>query len=74
MKFKPYMTASSFAVLKAKRKRRPASSFPTPPRKSRKKAKSSPLVLAGVTKQANSFPSISRQAIECCLANGQAQK
>ena len=29
---------------------------------------------AGVTKQANSFPSISRPAIECCLANGQAQK
>ena len=30
--------------------------------------------LAGVTKQANSSLSISRQAIECCLANGQAQK
>jgi co-chaperonin GroES (HSP10) len=31
------MTASSFAALKAKRRRRPASSFPTPRRKSRRK-------------------------------------
>jgi chaperonin GroES len=33
------MTASSFAALKAKRRRRAALSFPTPPRKNRRKAR-----------------------------------
>ena len=32
------MTASSYAALKAKRRRRAASLYPTPPRKSRRKA------------------------------------
>ena len=54
------MTASSFAALKAKRRRRAALSFPTPPRKSRRKARSSPLVLAAGTKPASSSPSISK--------------
>ena len=40
------MTASSFAALKAKRRRRAALSFLTPPRRSRRKARSSPSVLA----------------------------
>ena len=50
------MTASLFAALKAKRRRRAGSLFPTPPRKSRRKAKSSPLVLGGATKPASSSP------------------
>ena len=50
------MTASLFGALKAKRRLRAGSSFPTPPRKSRRKAKSSLLVLARVTKPVSSSP------------------
>jgi len=44
------MTASLFAALKAKRRLGAESSFPTPPKKSRRKARSSLLVLARETK------------------------
>ena len=50
------MTAWSFAALKAKRRRRAALSFLTPPRRSRRKARSSPWALAAVTKPASSLP------------------
>ena len=74
MKFRPLHDRVVIRRLEGEEKTKGGSSFPTPPRKSRKRAKSLPLVLAGVTKQANSSPSISRQAIECCLANGRARK
>jgi hypothetical protein len=46
----------------------------TPPRKSRKKAGSSPSDLEGATKPARSFRSTSRSAIGCCSANGRAPR
>ena len=50
------MTASSSVASKARRRRKAASSFPTPPRRSRKRAKSSPLAPAPATKAASSSP------------------
>ena len=74
MKFRPLHDRIVIRRLEGEEKTKAGIIIPDTAKKSRRKAKSSPLVLARVMKPASSSPLISRRAIECCLANGRAQR
>ncbi|CAA9525472.1 MAG: Heat shock protein 60 family co-chaperone GroES, partial [uncultured Sphingomonas sp.] len=65
-----FMIAFSSVGSRPRRRLRAGSSFPTPPRKSRRKAKSSPSARALVARTAPSIRWRSRLATASCSASG----
>ena len=74
MKFRPLHDRVVVRRIEAEEKSVGGIIIPDTARRSPRRARSSPSALAAATRPASSFQSMSKKAIACCSANGQAPR